>query len=88
MGTRVSVKCEVINDFMKRSNYLIWLCVSAAAGTAVGMLAERKQRVKGGLLGAAAGIAAGSVAAAAYEYVTSKEKLPYYSEFSPLYDEI
>ena len=73
---------------MKRSNYLILLCVSAAAGTAIGMLAERKQKVKGGLLGAATGIVAGSVAAAAYEYVTSKEKLPYYSELSSLYDEI
>jgi ammonia channel protein AmtB len=73
---------------MKRSNYLILLCTSAAAGTAIGMFAERKQILKGGLLGAATGIVAGSVAAAAYEYVTSKEKLPYYSELSPLYDEI
>ena len=73
---------------MKRSNYLIWLCASASAGTVVGMLAGRKKRVKNTLLGAAAGIVAGSVAAATYEYVTSKEKLPYYSEFSSLYDEI
>lgn len=79
---------EVINGFMKRSNYLIWLCVSAAAGTAVGMLAERRQRVKGGLLGAAAGIVAGSVAAGVYEHVVEDERLPYYSEFSPLYEEI
>jgi hypothetical protein len=73
---------------MKRSNYLIWLCVSAAAGTAIGMHAERKHRVKGGLLGAAAGIVAGSVAAGIYEHIVEEEKLPYYSEFSPLYDEI
>jgi len=73
---------------MKRSNYFIVLCLSAAAGTAIGMFTERKQRVKGGLLGAAAGIVAGSAAAATYEYVTSKEKLPYYSELSALYDEI
>ena len=76
------------NGFMKRSHYLIWLCVSAAAGTAIGMLSEREHAAKAGLLGATAGIVAGSVAAAAYEYVTSKEKFPYYSELSPLYDEI
>jgi hypothetical protein len=79
---------EIINAFMKRSNYLIWLCVSAAAGTAIGMLTERKQKVKGGLLGAAAGIVAGSVAAGVYVHVVEGERLPYYSEFSPLYDEI
>ena len=73
---------------MKRSDYLIWLGVSAAAGTAIGIFAGRKQRVKGGLLGAAAGIVAGSVAAGIYEHVVDGEKLPYYSEFSPLYDEV
>lgn len=79
---------ERINGFMKRSNYLLWLCVSAAAGTAVGMLSERKNTAKGGLLGATAGIVAGSVAAGVYEYVTFRETLPYYSEVSPLYDEL
>ena len=49
---------------------------------------NRKHTAKAGLMGATAGIVAGSVAAATYEYVTSKEKLPYYSELSPLYDEI
>jgi len=73
---------------MKRSDYLIWLGVSAAAGTAIGIFAGRKQGVKGGLLGAAAGIVAGSVAAGIYEHVVDGEKLPYYSEFSPLYDEV
>ena len=73
---------------MKRSHYLIWLCASAAAGTAIGMLSQRKPTAKAGLMGASAGIVVGSVAAAAYECVTSKEKLPYYSETSPLYDEI
>jgi hypothetical protein len=82
------LKLETINAFMKRSNYLMWLCVSAAAGTAVGMLAERKHRVKGGLIGAAAGIVAGSVAAGVYEHIVEGERLPYYSEFSQLYDEI
>lgn len=73
---------------MKRSHYFIWLCVSAAAGTSIGMLSESKQTAKAGLLGAAAGIVAGSVAAATYEYVTSREKFSYYSELSPLYDEL
>ena len=73
---------------MKRSHYLIWLCVSAAAGTAIGMLSEREHAAKAGLIGATAGIVAGSAAAATYEYVTSKEKFPYYSEMSPMYDEI
>ena len=73
---------------MKRSHYFIWLCVSAAAGTAIGMLSEREHTAKAGLMGATAGIVAGSVAAAAYDYVTSKEKFPYYSELSPLYEEI
>lgn len=72
---------------MKRSDYLLWLCVSSAAGTAAGMLSVRKNTVKGGLLGAAAGLIAGSVAAGVYEYVASREKFPYYSESSALYDE-
>jgi hypothetical protein len=75
-------------NVMTRSNYLIWVCVAAAAGTTIGMLAERKHTARGGLLGATAGIVAGSVAAGVYEYVTSREKFPYYSELSPLYDEI
>ena len=72
---------------MKKSNYLIWLGIAAAAGTAIGVLSERKNAAKGGLLGATAGIVAGSVAAGVYEYITSREKFPYYSEGSPLYEE-
>ena len=73
---------------MKKSHFLICLCLSAAAGTAVGMLSEKKPSAKTGFIGAAAGIVAGSVAVATYEYVTSREKLPYYSELSPLYEEV
>ncbi|MBS1126843.1 MAG: hypothetical protein H6Q93_832 [Nitrospirae bacterium] len=73
---------------MKKTDYLIWLGIAAAAGTTLGMLSERKNTAKGGLLGATAGIVAGSVAAGVYEYVTSREKYPYYSEVSPLYNEI
>ena len=73
---------------MKKSNYLIWLGVAAAAGSAIGLLSERRNTAKGGLLGATAGIVAGAVAAGVYEYVSSKEKFPYYSEVSPLYEEL
>ena len=73
---------------MKRSDYIIWLCVAAAAGTTIGMLSEPKHIARCGLLGATAGLVAGSVAAEVYEYVTSPEKFPYYSELSPFYDEI
>jgi hypothetical protein len=76
------------NIFMKRSHYLIWLGVAAAAGTTIGMLSERENTARGGLLGATAGIVAGSVAAGVYAYVTTRESYPYYSEVSPLYDEI
>ena len=72
---------------MKPSKYLICLCASAAAGTAIGMLSNRKHTVKSGVLGAVAGVVAGSVAAGAYEYITSREKYPYYSELSSLYEE-
>lgn len=73
---------------MKKSDYLILLGISAAAGTALGMLVDRKNPAKGSLLGATAGIVAGSVAARVYHYITSGEKVPYYSKSSPLYDEI
>ena len=57
-------------------------------GTALGMLAGRKHPAKGGLFGAAIGVVAGSVVAGIYQYVTSVEKVPYYSKSSPLYDEL
>jgi hypothetical protein len=73
---------------MQRSDYFIWLCVAAAAGTTAGMLSEKKHVARGGLLGATAGIVAGAVAAGVYDYVTLRKNFPYYSELSPLYDEI
>ena len=73
---------------MKKSHYLIWLGISAAAGTVLGMLADRKHPAKGSLLGAAAGVVAGSVVAGVYQYVSAGEKVPYYSKSSPLYDEL
>lgn len=73
---------------MKRSEYLIWLGIAAAAGSGFGLLTDRKHPAKGGLLGASAGIVAGAVAAGFYQYVTSGEKIPYYSESSALYEEV
>jgi hypothetical protein len=71
---------------MNRSDYIIWIGMAAAAGTAIGLLAGRKHPAKSGLLGAAAGVITGSVAAGVYEYST-REEIPYYSSLSPLYDE-
>ena len=71
---------------MKKSDYITWIGMAAAAGTALGLLAGREHPAKGGLLGAAAGVVAGSVAAGVYEYAT-REEIPYYSSLSPLYDE-
>ncbi|MDQ7788021.1 MAG: hypothetical protein RDU01_10465 [Thermodesulfovibrionales bacterium] len=73
---------------MKRSHYLLWLGISAAAGTALGMFTDRRHPLKGGLIGITAGVVAGSVASAAYHYVSSREKIPYYSKSSPFYDEL
>ena len=73
---------------MKKSHYLIWLGISTAAGTVLGLLADRKRPVKGSLFGATAGVIAGSVVAGVYQYVTAGERVPYYSKSSPLYDEL
>ncbi|MBI5849048.1 MAG: ammonium transporter [Nitrospirae bacterium] len=72
---------------MNKTRYLIWLGIATAAGTAMGMLSDRKHPAKGSLLGATAGMVAGSVAAGVYEYISS-EKVPYYSTESSLYDDI
>ncbi|MGC2061911.1 MAG: hypothetical protein WA610_02965 [Thermodesulfovibrionales bacterium] len=72
---------------MKKTDYLIWLGIAAAAGTAAGILSDRKKPAKSGLIGAAACIVASSVAAGVYHYVT-EEKVPYYSASSPLYEKL
>jgi hypothetical protein len=51
------------------------------------MLSDRKHPAKGSLMGATAGMIAGSVAAGVYQYITS-EQVPYYSAKSSLYDEL
>jgi hypothetical protein len=73
---------------MKKTEYLIWLGIAAAAGSGVGVLTDRKHPARGGLLGATAGIIAGAVAAGFYQYVASGEKIPYYSQSSALYEEV
>ncbi|MFZ5908364.1 MAG: hypothetical protein ACOYVJ_13355 [Nitrospirota bacterium] len=72
---------------MKRSNFLLWIGISVAAGAVLGIVADRKDPMKGGLIGTAAGMVTGSVAAASYQFVVSREKIPYYSKSSPFYDE-
>lgn len=72
---------------MRKSQFVIWLGIATAAGTALGMLSDRKHPAKGSLLGATAGMVAGSVAAGVYEYISS-EKVPYYSTASSLYDDL
>jgi hypothetical protein len=71
---------------MKKADYLILLGIAAAAGTVAGMLADRKKPAKGGILGASAGVIAGSVAAGVYHYM-EVNRVPYYSSASSLYDE-
>jgi hypothetical protein len=72
---------------MNKANYLLLLGVAAAAGTALGMLVDRRHPSKGGILGAAAGVVAGSVAAGVYRYIEAN-KIPYYSSASSLYDDL
>lgn len=73
---------------MKRSEYLIWLGIVAAAGSAAGALADPKHRGKGAFYGATSAIIAGSVAAGVYHYLTREESVPLYSSSSPLYEEV
>ena len=72
---------------MKKNDYLILLGIAAAAGAGVGLLASRKNAAGAGVLGATAGMIAGSFAAGVYKYINQTEKVPYYSKLSPLYDE-
>ncbi|MDA8433038.1 MAG: hypothetical protein M0Z60_08750 [Nitrospiraceae bacterium] len=71
---------------MKKTDYLIWLGLAAAAGGVIGVLADREKPARGGLLGAAAGAATGLAAAGIREY-TAREEIPYYTSLSPLYEE-
>jgi hypothetical protein len=72
---------------MNKATYLLLLGIAAAAGTTLGMLTDRRHPAKGGLLGAAAGVVAGSVAAGVYQYIEAN-KIPYYSSASSLYDDL
>jgi len=73
---------------MKKTDYIIWIGVATAAGTALGMLSDRKHPAKGSLLGATAGMVAGSVAAGVYQCI-STNRIPYYSSSaSSLYDDL
>jgi hypothetical protein len=72
---------------MNKANYLLVLGIAAAAGTALGMLADRRHPAKGGILGAAAGVVASSVAAGVYHYI-EVSKIPYYSSASSLFNDL
>ncbi len=69
---------------MEKSNYLIWLGLSAIAGAGLGIIVDKKHPAKGCFLGAAAGIVAGSFAAGVFQ---CEEQVPYYSKSSPFYEE-
>jgi hypothetical protein len=71
---------------MKKIDYTIWIGLAAVAGGVLGVFADRKKPVTAGLLGAAAGAAAGMAVAGVYEYATGEE-VPYYTSVSPLYEE-
>jgi len=60
---------------MNKANYLLVLGIAAAAGTALGMLVDQRHPAKGGILGAAAGVVASSVAAGIYHYIDSVKNL-------------
>jgi hypothetical protein len=72
---------------MTRSQYFIWLSITTAAGTALGILSDSKKKAQGALIGGTAALAAGSLAAGVYQYLSEKEKVPYYSASSPFYDD-
>lgn len=72
---------------MKKLNYLILLGVTAAAGTAAGILSNRDNPKQGGLIGAAAGLLAGSVAVEVYHRMTADDGIGYYTQSSPLYED-
>jgi hypothetical protein len=72
---------------MKAANYLKWIGVAAAAGTALGMISNLKKPEQGGLIGAAVGVIAGSVAAELYKRMkTDEDGVNYYTKSSPLYE--
>ena len=71
---------------MKKNDYLIWLGITAAAGTITGMISNVKNPGKGGFIGAVAGVIAGSVAIEVYERMTDDDGIIYYTKSSPMYE--
>jgi hypothetical protein len=71
---------------MKKSNYMIWLAITTAAGTAAGILSNQRHPEKGGLIGAVMGAFAGTVAAELYKCITEEDGISYYTKSSPLYE--
>lgn len=70
---------------MKRSQGLFILGLAAVAGSAAAALMDRRHPVRAGLIGAAAGMAAGVFGAGLYNRVRAGDDVPYFSSSSPLY---
>jgi len=75
-------------ELMKTSHKLLLLGLTAAAGSATAVLADRKHPARAGLIGAASGFAAGLCAAVIYSRSGANGDVPYYSSSSPQYTDI
>ncbi|MEW5744831.1 MAG: hypothetical protein AB1805_05240 [Nitrospirota bacterium] len=67
--------------------YLLWIGASTAVGTALGVLADPERPSRGGVIGAAAGLVAGSVLGGIHERRAAEAEIELYSSSSPLYQE-
>ncbi|MBZ0157472.1 MAG: hypothetical protein K8I29_14840 [Alphaproteobacteria bacterium] len=73
---------------MIKAKYLLWLGISSAAGAATGILSHRKSPEQGGLIGAAVGFLAGSLAVEMHRRLADEDDgISYYSKSSPLYED-
>ena len=71
---------------MEKKDYLIWLGISAAAGTVIGAALNEANPKKGALIGVLAGAVTGSVAIEVYERLTEEDGIIYYTKSSPQYE--
>lgn len=72
---------------MKKGSGMLLISAFTAAGSAIGTRAKPKKPLCGGLIGAAAGMAAGFILKTIYD--KNREdggKIKYYTKSSPLYD--
>lgn len=77
---------RAIGKMNRRRNFLLWILVGAAAGTAAGMLSSPRRPGQAGLVGGAAGILVGTAVAAIHQRVIdANDGIGFYSNSSPLY---